>query len=210
MSSAVYRSAGITLFFTLVLSLVHSSHWGHIIYHAELPSSVSVVNQAIKVSMSWCRFLWIGFGFQKLLIDIQKKNKHFCLAAYRLGSTESAPQELWAYYLWMKIRSDNLELRFIHFKYLGLKNWQPWKLPICNLKTEKRIFLPCCFLCLLYTGLRFWINLRKFYILLPLSIIRTTFSHNSNCLTLAAWLRHSGRDAAAFPLETAYPVWHNW
>lgn len=174
-------------FFILVLSLGHSSHRSYVIYHAELPSSVSVVSQDIKVSMSWCRFLWIGFGFQKLLMYIQKENKHFCLAAHRLGSTESAPQEPWAHYLWMKIRSDNLEFSIYKFQVPWPKKltvMETTYLQLENRKKKPNIILPCCFLCLLYTGLRFWVNLWKFSILLALSILWTTFSHNSNFLTL--------------------------
>lgn len=71
-------------FVTLVSSLGHSWHWGHIIYHTELPSSVSAVSQHIEVygmlqiSLGW-------FWFPEI-IHIQKENSHFCLATHRIST----------------------------------------------------------------------------------------------------------------------------
>jgi len=79
------------------------------------------------------------------------------------------------------------------------------------LQLEKRkqtyFILHCHFLRLLYVGLRFQINLRKFIVLLALSIAGANlFLEQSLSHTTAAWLRRCGRDAAAFPLETAFPL----
>lgn len=96
----------------------------------------------------------------------------------------------------------------MNFKYLGLK-----KLSACNLKTEKK------------NPKRFPFNLFSMSIVHRAEVLDkfkilyfTGSSHHMNhsypqqqfLHTVAAWLRHCGKDAAAFPLETAVPVWHNW